>query len=432
MIEIDFDRDIWEKCPHTIQNLSKDSIIYRYHYQRFKSLLLDRALPSLNYLHEQIRLDTAENEHLNYIGEEYGVIRYFGETDYYYRERITLMKIIKSQGLNRAAIKLYLRFKTGYSVEILDEYEFAHRNNQAKPTVITKSTGCWSRAYILFYNVPPLDVNLLYSTLREIVEPYQKISLVSYTGIDTIKKIISLYCDNYIVIDYKQGKQIYPDVKSIGSVIHSTYNSIAAYPNQNKGNRPSRSRQIIGIQLHANPSISIEELEKTLAERLPVYEFHIKFANMAIMLDNYVSSWSDITTEYETQKSLIWPSNSKKGKIIQLDTQARIDTPILQHKLRCAFGVRVYIKDQLYSSMLELSKKFKIVWGCEIGLYIHPRNNTRSKPLPLKLSGYLSTPYIAKSVIYIFLYEDIDIKAAKATLTIILPEKDFRFRRLTQ
>ncbi len=300
-IAIDFNTDIWGKLPRRIQNLGEESYIYRFHDQTFQTLFTDRALPDINTLKDQIFLDTATGEYLDLKGEEYGVQRKVGEDDDSYRERIRFLKITKIYGLSRYAIKLYVTFRTGYEVEITDEYEFGGRiesqgNVKFNTTaVIITPTGTWSRGYIRFWNVPPLDSKKLYDTLRDIVEPYQKILLTPYTSIEAVKKILDYYCDNYTLVNARREKVEHPVESNSGSIVQSTSYSRKAFPSLIE-NRPTWNTNPLGIQLHSNPSIPIEDLKKELEDCVPCYAYYIRFSNLDALLQNYISgAYTDIT-----------------------------------------------------------------------------------------------------------------------------------------
>lgn len=438
-ITIDFNTDIWQKLPSTIQRLGENSFIYRFHDQCFKNLIIEKSLPELNILKNQIFLDTATAEGLDFKGEEFGVYRNTGEDDTSFRERIRLLKIIKIYGLSRYAIKLYLTFRTGYDALTQDEYEIAGRiegapydkvpNNSA---VITTPKGTYSRGYIKFWNTPPLDTDILYKTLRTIVEPYTRIILTPYTSIEAVKKVLDYYCSDYTLTYARREEIKHPVEKNDGSIIHSTSFSRKAFPSLIK-KKPTWNTNPIGIKLHSNPSIPVEDLKKDLEARIPSYSYYIRFSNIDVLLQNYISgTYADITDSvFGSQGSgyFILPSD-EDFLVLDVDGDIRVDPITLRWEIRRQFEKKTILIEPIYKKLKSLlSIPFKVYWGSDSGSFVYPRKQIGYMPA-FQMDGYIVSQDIIKKHIYIKLFGSITAQEQDhivSELKNIKPEKDYYF-----
>ncbi len=418
-IAINFDRDIWSELPSRTRALGKESYRYRFHHQVFTTLFTNKALPEINFLKDQIFLDTAQGSFLDLKGDEYGIKRLVGEDDETYREKIRFLRILKVYGLSRYAIGLYVLFRTGYGADIQDEYDFTGRietpNSLRLPgrfLVITTPKGRYSRAYIRFWNVPPLNTSFLYSALRELTEPYNKIILTPYTGIEAVKKIMDYYSDNYTLTEARKLKVQYPVLKDSGVIINST-----ATWNLNP----------LGIKLHSNPRIPVEKLKEELEARAKGYSYYLKFTNLTALLENYISGgFTDITTVMKSNSTYIWPKGFD-SVFLDVIGDIRIDPPKLVQKIAREFGVKAYIRDPLFKRLKELMPGgFKIIYGCEIGFRIRPKGNFFYDIV--KMDGYMVSPETAQNAVYIFYDGNIDVNYVTQEL-LKVKNKDFRLRR---
>ncbi len=219
--------------PPTITSLTKKSNIYKFHNTIFDILIKDRSLKKINYLAKQLFLNTAEKRFLDLIGQLYGVSRkdevknkeVKEESDSDFRKHIEKIKEIminsaNSPGIPREAIKKFLEFysKNLNINSIDDEHDLTIRilknksensdeDKSEKLSFITSHKRTWSRAYIRFFNMPGINIDLIKRTLDDIVEPYQGVYLMPYTGKKAIKKILDHYKLKYNQLERKRNKE---------------------------------------------------------------------------------------------------------------------------------------------------------------------------------------------------------------------------------
>ncbi len=267
-IDINFDKDIWSNCPSTITSLTNKSNIYNFHKAVFDSLIKDRSLKDIKELAKQPFLVSTEGKFLDLIGELHGLKRRIGESDESFKTRIKILKTIKAtdpplQGIQRKTIKKLLKFyDINLNIDSIDdehdlairilksEGENSNEDKSEKLSFITSPKGTWSRAYIRFFNKPGINIDLIKRVLDDIVEPYQGVYLMPYTGKEAIKKILDHYKLDYDQLERernKETKKVHMNIK------------LKSKPNEttNKGLK------------------SIEHLKSLLEERAFGYEYKI-------------------------------------------------------------------------------------------------------------------------------------------------------------
>lgn len=425
--------DFWQTLPKRIRELTELSYIYRYHWSHFDVYFKDRAIPKGEFLYKQIFLDYAEGKYLDQHGKEADVARLNGEEDDVYRERIRFKLMIDRNGLTVQTVKDYLYFRTGYEVELIDEYTNAGRivseetqDFQPNNNYIINPQYMYARWYIRYWDAPPVESKTLYNTLRYFIEPYVNILLCQYQTGEAVAKIVKYYCDNFTVVDINKEEQVYPKKAKMGSWIHSAAGTMLS-PTENS--RATLNRQIYQVKLYESPDIFFKDLKKEIERRLPDIEVHLGFGDEKALFDNFIDGdYSIKNSTYPIGYYIV--SAAGYGKILDVDGKMRTDPMDLKKQYKKNFGKDITVLDPLSKKAKEvISVPHKLYYGSSFGGWIHSNKKTTPNYMNFDYSPYIVSEGYTKNIIIKLLepLSDSEKETITAELKAVNNEKKYIF-----